>query len=190
MRSCQMTRMAALRRAKRRKRGTMPGDHRGQETHSPWFVFLCMVDCDIQYVLFVDYEYLAAGNISFSVHLYSSCSWFFFSFWRSNFYFLRWDICTMTCPFNVLFCTSWMLCQRTSSRRSREPFTSSPWSQVCQRPCSRPKNTPTAFGTRNLSLNWVIRLLGKVYILLKKKALIKTLNFFFRLSAIILAAVG
>lgn len=34
-----MTRMAALRRAKRRKRGTMPGDHRGQETHSPWFVF-------------------------------------------------------------------------------------------------------------------------------------------------------
>lgn len=102
MRSCQMTRIVALRRAKRRKRGTMPGDHRGQETHSPWFVFLCMVDCDIQYVLFVDYEYLAAGNISFSVHLYSSCSWFFFLFDGQTFTFLgrifaQWPVLSMSC---------------------------------------------------------------------------------------------
>lgn len=49
MRSWQMTRAAALKRAKRRKGGTMPGDQKGPKTHLPWFVSLCMFDSDIKY---------------------------------------------------------------------------------------------------------------------------------------------
>lgn len=55
----------------------------------------------------------------------------------------------------VLFCPSWTLCRRKSSRRSREPSTSSPWAQVCPRPCSRPRNTHTVFGRHSLSPDWV-----------------------------------
>lgn len=167
-------RVAVKKGAKRSKRRKKSGDQRDQGTHLPWFVSLCECEC-IQTVMYYVFwfVFVTMRNLSVGV-LYPYHTWN-----RQVHVFVEiigydcWDRADSCCcgvmvklqaswerlhsnlSLPVLFCPSWTLCRRKSSRRSREPSTSSPWAQVCPRPCSRPRNTHTVFGRHSLSPDWV-----------------------------------